>query len=125
MRSWSVAIAAAAVLLAGCGEPSAPPVDPTAQAVCDALRSDDLANVEGHFARAHDGLHELGRTLPDRGERALAGDLLEAKQRVEALVAEDAPDLDALHEALAELFDVTARAVTVDGGSAPTCDPTS
>ncbi len=89
-------------------------------ALCEAAAATDPAAAEPAFAGAHDGLHTLARELQDTDQRAVAGDLLEAKQRVEAaFVAEPLPD--DLAQRLDRLLTATADAITASGRPRPTC----
>ena len=79
--------------------------------VCAAASAADAGDrdaAERHFVdEAHTPLHDLAEAAGTR-DRAAAGRLLEAKQRVEAAVEADAPDLE-----LTGLVSTTRRAVEV------------
>ena len=85
--------------------------------VCAAASSADAGEreaAERHFVdEAHAPLHDLAAAAGTR-DRAAAGRLLEAKQRVEAAVENDAPDLQ-----LASLVSTTRRAIEVADGRDP------
>lgn len=89
-------------------------------ALCEAAVAPDAEAAREAFARAHDGLHTLAGDLQRTDQRVVAGDLLEAKQRVEAaLAAEPVPeDLDARLDAM---LTATADAVAASGQPRPTC----
>lgn len=89
-------------------------------ALCDATTATDPAAAKDAFGRAHDGLHTLARELQDTDERAAAGDLLEAKQRVEAAFA-DVTVPDDLDQRLDRLLTATADAIVASGQPRPTC----
>lgn len=85
-------------------------------AVCRAAgqaEAGDLAAAEATFDDHHVGLHDLAAAA-EQEDRAVAGRLLEAKQRVEG-------ELDA--ETLRALVDAVAQAVGVTGGTAPDSCP--
>lgn len=99
------------------GSPAPPPLLAT---LCAAAAAGDRNHAEEAFGRAHDGLHTLARELQEAGEREAAGELLEAKQRVEAaLVADQVPD--DLHDRLDTLSDATAEALEAAGTVAAAC----
>jgi hypothetical protein len=109
--------AVAALLATGCG-PGRPPVGPTAldraaDAICaatDAARRGDLGEAERVFEdRAHASLHDLAERAARR-DRAAAGQLLQAKQRVEAAFAAEADP-----EELADLL-IALRSKMVEAG---------
>ena len=85
--------------------------------LCIALGLADGDDVSGaraaFYDRSHDGLHELAARATDVDTTAAAR-LLEAKQRVEALL-EVAPTRAVLTATLASLADATARAAEVVG----------
>jgi hypothetical protein len=54
-----------------------------------AARDGDVAQAEERFGSVHDPLHTLARELQDADRRSDAGNLLEAKQRVEGAFADD------------------------------------
>ena len=89
----------------------------TQDGLCAAVRDADEGDVAGartaFYARSHDGLHELAARATEI-DPAAAARLLEAKQRVEALL-EDGPDRADLIVALAGLADATAEAAAVVG----------
>lgn len=89
-------------------------------ALCDAAAADAAADAEQAFGRAHDGLHTLAREVQDTDERAVAGDLLEAKQQVEAAFAAD-PLPEDLSDRLDRLVDAAADALAASGDPRPTC----
>lgn len=69
----------------------------------------DIQAAADTFARAHGSLHDLARELADH-DRARAGRLHEAKQRVEAaLRATPSPDAQVLTVRLDRLIDATRR----------------
>jgi hypothetical protein len=114
------------VLLAGCGDAGSEaadlePPEAAASALCDAVAAEDIAGMERAFALGHDGLHELARILPVADERALAGDLLEAKQRAEALISDGDPAADELRAALETLAARTDAGFVALGRDVPTC----
>ncbi len=91
--------------------------------VCGALiaaRSGDTEEARTVFVDdAHDGLHDLA-TRTAEVDRAAAGDLLRAKERIEALMeSRSAADLQT---ALADLADATAAAArALDPEAATSC----
>lgn len=89
-------------------------------ALCDAASAPDPESAESGFGRAHDGLHSLARELQDTDQRAAAGDLLEAKQQVEAAFADDPVPGD-LTRRLDQLLTATADALVASGQPRPTC----
>jgi hypothetical protein len=89
-------------------------------ALCEATAAADAAEAERGFALAHGGLHELASDLQADGDRQLAGDVLEAKQQVEALLDRDAPT-DELSPALEQLTEATRRGLVSLGGDATAC----
>lgn len=82
-----------------------------------AERGGDVAEV---FAGAHAALHDTARELQDRDERTVAADLLEAKQRVEAVVADDPPP-EGLPDRLAELIEAVRAGLESLGEPAAAC----
>ena len=124
MRALAVGAIAIALVGSSCGrDGSDEPADLSAAdlvaALCTAAAS--AANGDGDAARAgfedvHAGLHALADDLSGR-DRQAAGELLQAKHRVEAEVRGSADD--ALAAGLRELAQVTARAAAVDPA---TCD---
>lgn len=127
----------AAVLAAGCGtttgatdaadtaDEASPGVaasatPPLFAGLCDAAAARAPGEAEETFARAHDGLHSLARELQDTGQRAVAGDLLEAKQQVEAAFGTDPTPPD-LTDRLDRLVDATADALSASGHPPPSC----
>jgi len=110
-----------ALLLVGCA--SSPPAADLAPAalvaqLCDASAADDAEQRAAAFAESHDALHALARDLLDAGLAPEAGDVLEAKQRVEAALdaGRDAPP-----DLLSELAVATRTGVLASGRDAPTC----
>ncbi|MGH9193532.1 MAG: hypothetical protein ACRDZ0_13795 [Acidimicrobiales bacterium] len=93
------------------------PAARTHAGLCIALALADDDDVSGaraaFYDRSHDGLHELAAAATDV-EPAAAARLLEAKQRVEALL-DGSPTRADLSPALAGLADATARAAEVVG----------
>ena len=125
MRLTPFLLCIAATLL-GCTSapsPSGSPVDGDSlgEVLCAAVDSERAADAKSSFAAAHDGLHTLARDLQAVDERAVAARLLEAKQRVEAAVAEDLP-LSDLSPRLAELVSAVSRATDQLDRPPPPCD---
>lgn len=91
--------------------------------VCDALdaaRSGDAEDAQAVlFDGAHDGLHDLAARIAEV-DRAVAADLLRAKERIEALT--DSSPASDVRSALADLADATATATrTLDPEAATSC----
>lgn len=107
-----------AILLSGC---SNAPADGAASPLCTAAAADTAADARGAFAAAHDELHTLARDLQEVDERVVAARLLEAKQAVEAAVAEELP-LKQLRPRLDELLAATTEAADTLDRPVPTCD---
>lgn len=123
-----VLVAAATILIAGCAGRGAPMSTADASAgqrwavtSCSALTADSADEARDAFARGHDDLHELARTLQERDLRPEAAVLLEAKQTVEQAVESDAP-MDELVPRLRELDTATRDAATALGQTPPPCD---
>lgn len=83
----------------------------------------DIQAAADAFARAHGPLHDLARELADH-DRARAGRLHEAKQRVEAaLRATPSPDTQELTVRLDRLIDATRRGLDRLDATAPSTCP--
>ena len=99
------------------GDVSASPFSAVYSDVCaaaSAAQDGEREAAERRFVdEAHGPLHDLAAASGAR-DRAAAGRLLEAKQRVEAAVEADAPDLE-----LADLVSTTRRAIAVADGRDP------
>lgn len=95
--------------------------DMVGAAVCEAAAADSVRAAEQAFAGSHVGLHLLARDLQDLDERAAAGRLLEAKQLVEAELAELPPDQDVFRD-LVELADATTTGLSILDPDTPRCD---
>lgn len=110
------------ILSVACSSPPAPAGDvslvTTLCDAADAAASGDLAAAEREFGETHEGLHTLARDLQDADRRPDAGELLEAKQRVEAGFEADpsAPDI------AVDLQDLASVTAAVSDGTVPaTC----
>lgn len=101
-----------AATAASCGSADRDRVLTAYDGTCDAFRlaaDGSTSEAEATFQdEAHEGLHLLAERLIDI-DRAVAADLLEAKQRVEADLLDD-PDGDLVAD-LAQLIEQTRRAV--------------
>lgn len=112
------------LVAAGCGSDAGviTASDPVVVAMCDAATASTTDEAVAAFERDHDLLHGLARELQDMDERAPAGRLLEAKQVVEADIADDVPS-GRLFRDLATLLDATLAGYEVADGSGPlTCE---
>jgi hypothetical protein len=90
-------------------------------AAISAAQDDDVSEARAAFYdRSHDGLHELAASTAEV-DRAAAAQLLETKQRVEALLEGTPPPGD-LSAALGPLVDATARAAGVVGEAVNRCE---
>ena len=83
-----------------------------ADGLCESLAAADVTGAEEAFDRIHDQLHTLARETTET-DRAAAARLLQAKQRVEADLAED-PALGELREHL-DALEGRVRAVLSQG----------
>lgn len=115
-----------AVALAGCTSSTSPPRGPAdggglGDALCAATDAETAAEARASFAPAHDPLHELARELQSADARTVAARLLEAKQRVEAAVADELP-LPDLAPRLEELLTAVTEATTELDRPTPTCN---
>lgn len=106
-------------LLSGCS--NAPPTDEAGSPLCAAAAADTATAARDAFGAAHDQLHRLARDLQEIDERAAAARLLEAKQAVEAAVAEELP-LQQLRPRLDDLLGATTEATRALDEPTPTCD---
>jgi uncharacterized protein (DUF305 family) len=86
--------------------------------LCDAAVADSPEAAQRAFGDAHSGLHALARQLQDDDQRVAAGDLLEAKQRVEAAFVDDPVPAD-LDDRLGRLVATTIDAFEVADGDRP------
>lgn len=137
--SASILVAFATVILAGCGDDGRPsaassttrqepttttttraPVDPVVGPLCAVLetaRTGDLEEVRATFD--HGPLHTLADELIEL-DRAVAAELLIAKEAVEAdLAAPDTPIADVTSD-LEALVSATADAIATRDGTIPT-----
>jgi hypothetical protein len=95
------------------------------QGLCDALGLADQGDVPGaakaFYDRVHAFLHELARRL-ETFDRETAGDLLVAKQKVEAALAEPgSADPQEVSELIQELRGELGTAAEAAGLPTPTC----
>lgn len=128
MRTLGTLLGALILLLPACAsdepEPSAvseaAPVDEGVCLTLVALDNDLEGGREEFMARAHDGLHELASRLLDQEERSLAGDLLEAKQFVEAAFEQPLPT-KRVRDFLVALHRATQSALEALGESTSPC----
>lgn len=91
-------------------------------AACTAAAAASAGDVEAAdraFAEAHDGLHELAADLGEI-DRAVAADLLVAKQQAEAAFAADPAPAD-LASRLDDLVSQVRRGLETDDQPAPAC----
>ena len=114
-----VAVAATAACGGGGGAQVSGPGD--LERLCDALE----VTVPDEFRElfegpAHQALHDLADDLQEADLRPVAGDLLEAKQAVEAALAAD-PVPDDLSERLVTLVGATSRGLAALGRPALSC----
>jgi hypothetical protein len=89
--------------------------------LCDLASTTDLVEAEAIFLdRSHETLHVIAAATEER-DRNAAADLLEAKQRVEADLAETdlPPDFAADVGALIEATRAALEAIGLDGPSCP------
>ena len=126
MRLAILFVLALALALAGCTSSTSSPTEPVAGgrlggALCTAAGAETVTDARTAFATAHDGLHTLARDLQAADERHVAARLLEAKQRVEAAVADELP-LDELTPRLEELLAAVSEASTQLDRPTPTCN---
>ena len=113
----------AVVLAVGCttsGDADGAPTAAVLTSVCDAAAAADRTTAEEAFGDAHTALHDLARELQTAGRRDVAGDLLVAKQQVEAAFATTRIP-DDLHDRLERLATATGAAVAVDSSDPGTC----
>lgn len=103
-----------------------PPDGPAAivTALCQAhdFVETDPAVARDTFEQAHLDLHDLADEVSGV-DRAVAADLLRAKQRVEAGFSAPTPPTD-LAARLGTLTETTAAALSATGISPPACPPT-
>ncbi len=116
-----VAVVALVVLAAACGDdrPTDPRVDAHA-ALCEAAERRDRPEEARQlfFDRAHDALHAVARDLGGV-DRAQAGALLEAKERVESGLQSPGPNLPDDLARLAEVYRASLGRLAIE---APPCE---
>ena len=96
------------------------------EAVCKSLAAlvdGSEGTREVFMSDAHEGLHELAARLIDKEERSVAGDLLEAKQSVEAAF-ESETQAEGLRPPLATLLRASQTALKALGETVSACPQT-
>ena len=116
-----------AALAVACGEPANGARDAetedAARGLCDAVDLAGAGDVAGAEAAFQDRVHRFLHDLADRlstFDRERAGALLQAKQRVEAALADDA-SAGLVHASMAALYRELEEAADAAGAVAPPC----
>jgi hypothetical protein len=95
-----------------------------AQGMCDtsalALTGDFQGAIDTYFRSTHGYVHELAEKLSG-ADPVAAGELLQADQQFEAVLAEKRPDPEALEQASIALATSFARGVVTTGLPRPDC----
>ncbi|MDQ4006326.1 MAG: hypothetical protein M3135_08525 [Actinomycetota bacterium] len=133
MIARGVLLTAAMILAASCsnagGTDTAIPspgerLASASQGLCDALGFADQGDVTGAAREFQDRVHEYLHDLADRlstSDRQAAGDLLEAKQRLEEALGREPSDPSRVRDLIAELQTELGIAAGAAGLPRPTC----